>query len=263
MSLAPHCQTERAHSIAHRVAPRTPWFAAARHGLAALALAVPLLAAAQAAAPAGAPAPGHVLNLSASASIEVVQDWLSVTYATTREGSDAAVVQAQVRQALDAALAEARKLARPGQLEVRTGAFGLSPRYGTRGTITGWQGSAELVVSGRDVQAISQLAARIQTLAIARVGYSLSREAREKVEAELMAEAINRFRAQAEAASRLFGYRGFTVREVSVSNDGGVTSPPLAMRAQVLRAPADEAALPTEAGRATVSATVAGSVLMQ
>jgi predicted secreted protein len=240
-----------------RVRRRAAWACAALFGAAVSASAQTPAAA----LPAGQPA--HVLNLSATATVEVMQDWLSVTYATTREGADAAAVQGQLKQALDAALAEARKLARPGQVEVRTGAFGLSPRYGQRGSITGWQGSAELVVAGRDVAAISQLASRIQTLAIARVGYSLSREAREKVEAEVAAEAIARFRAQADTVSRQFGYRGYVVREVSVSSDGGLVSPPLAMRAQVMRAGAEDAPLPTEAGRATVTATVAGSVVMQ
>ena len=47
---------------------------------------------------------------------------------TTREGQDAATVQSQLKQALDAALAEARKAARPGQVEVQTGNFSLYPR---------------------------------------------------------------------------------------------------------------------------------------
>lgn len=249
-------------SATHALRPhrRAGWACAALLGAALSA--GPALAQAQA-APGQPAALAHGLNLSATATLEVAQDWLSVTYATTREGADAAAVQAQLKQALDAALAEARKAARPGQVEVRTGSFGLSPRYGQRGTITGWQGSAELVVSGRDVAAISQLAGRIQTLTIARVGYSLSREAREKVEAEVTAEAIARFRAQADTVSRQFGYRGYTVREVSVSSDAGMVSPPLALRAQAMRAGGDEAALPTEAGRATVTSTVSGSVVMQ
>ena len=69
--------------------------------------------------------PQNVLQLSATGSTEVVQDWLVLTLATSKEGSDAAAVQAQLRQALDAALAEAKRQAQPGQLDVRTGAFGL------------------------------------------------------------------------------------------------------------------------------------------
>ncbi len=219
------------------------------------------------------PAPQNVVSLSTSATVEVPKDWLTVVFSTTREGTDATAVQAQLRQALDAALAEARKGARPGQLEVQTGGFSLYPRYapvapkgsppGTPGGIAGWQGSTELIVQGRDTQAISQLTGRIQSLSIARVGFSLSREAREKIEADVAAEAIARFRARADAVSQQFGFAGYTVREVNVASDGAYNPPqPVAMRAQAMRAGAEEA-LPVEAGKAQVTATVSGSVQMK
>jgi predicted secreted protein len=136
------------------------------------------------------------------------------------------------------------------------------PRYAPKGGISGWQGSTELIVQGRDTQALSQLAGRISTLTIARVGFSLSREAREKVEADVAAEAIGRFRARADAVSKQFGFAGYTVREVSVSTDPGMVMAQPVMRAQAMRASADEA-LPVEAGKATVTATVSGSVQMK
>jgi predicted secreted protein len=206
--------------------------------------------------------PQNVVALTATASVEVNKDWLAIVLSTTREGADAAAVQSQLKQALEAALAEARKAAKPGQVEVQTGAFSLMPRYAPKGGISGWQGSTELIVQGRDTQALSQLAGRINTLSIGRVGFSLSREAREKVEADVAAEAIGRFRARAEAVSRQFGFAGYTVREVSVSTDPGMAMAQPMMRAQAMRASADEA-LPVEAGKATVTATVSGSVQMK
>ena len=218
------------------------------------------------------PPPQNVVSLNASASVEVNKDWLTVVFSTTREGTDAATVQSQLKQALDAALNEARKSAKPGQVEVQTGAFSLYPRYappnpkgsssGLPGGITGWQGSTELIVQGRDTQAVSQLTGRVQTMSIARVGFSLSREAREKVEADVAAEAIARFRARADTVSRQFGFAGYTVREVSVSSDGGAMQPQPMLRAQAMRVGGDEA-LPVEAGKATVTATVSGSVQMK
>ena len=153
-----------------------------------------VLAAAHAAADTPPP-PQGVVSLSASASLEVTKDLFGITLNTTREGQDAASVQSQLKQALDAALTEAKKATKPGQLEVQTGAFSLSPRYTNKGVINGWQGSAELIVEGRDMQAIGQLTGRITTLTISRVAYSLSRELREKTEGEVSAQAIARYRA--------------------------------------------------------------------
>ena len=153
--------------------------------------------------------------------------------------------------------------ARPGQLEVQTGGFSLYPRYTPKGGISGWQGSTELIVQGRDTQGISQLTGRVQTLSIARTGFSLSREAREKVEGDVTAEAIARFRARADAAAKLFGFVGYAVRDVSVSTDNGQMPPqPMMVRSQAMRASADES-LPVEAGKAVVTATVSGSVQMK
>jgi predicted secreted protein len=211
--------------------------------------------------------PSGVLTLTASATIEVTRDVLSVSFSATREGPDAQVVQSALKQALDAALAEAHKIARPGQVDVQTGNFSLYPRYAsatTRGgspVITGWQGSAELLVQGKDAAAIAQLTGRIQTMTIARVGYTLSREAREKVEAEALAQAIARWRAQAQQMSQLFGYTGYTVREVNVATNEPRGPVVPMMKAQTMAAAADMA-LPVEAGQGEVTATVSGAAQM-
>lgn len=201
-----------------------------------------------------------VVSLASSASIEVTKDLLNVVMTTTREGQDAATVQSQLKQALDAALAEARKAARPGQLEVQTGNFSLYPRYAAKGGINGWQGSAELVIEGKDMPAIGQLTGRIGTMTIGRVGYGVSRELREKVEGEVTAQAITRYRAKAADYAKQFGYAGYVIREVSVGgSEPQMYAPAPMLRAKAMSASADEA-LPVEAGKATIVVNVNGSV---
>ena len=211
--------------------------------------------------------PSGVVSLTTTATQEVTRDVLGVTFSTTREGIDAQAVQAALRQALEAALAEARKIARPGAVELQTGNFALYPRYttpakGSAATISGWQGSAELRVQGKDVAAIAQLSGRVSTMSIARVGYSLSREAREQVEGDVSARAIAAWRSKAGAISQQFGYANYSVREVSVgTNDTGSPPMPMLMKASRESAAAD-ATLPTEAGKEEVTATVTGSAQM-
>ncbi|MGZ8261285.1 MAG: SIMPL domain-containing protein [Caldimonas sp.] len=208
-----------------------------------------------------------VLGLTANASVEVVKDLLAVTLSTSREGNDANAVQAQLKQALDAALAEAKKAARPGQVEVQTGNFSLYPRYANasssgRAAITGWQGNAELIVEGRDMAAIGQLTGRITTMTIARVSYRLSREASQRVEADIAAEAIAAFRAKAASYAKLFGYGGYAVREVTVATSDQQPGPVPMMRMQAA-SPASADALSVEPGKATVTATVNGTIQMK
>lgn len=219
-----------------------------------------LLAALHGAALADPPAPpAGVVNLQASASAEVPRDLLAVTLSVTREGPDAASVQTALKQALDAALAEARKAAKPGQVDVQTGNFALFPRYSKNNTISGWQGNAELQVEGRDMSAIAALTGRITTMAISRVSYSLSRELRDKTESDLAAQAIARYRARATDVAKQFGYSGYTLREVGVSaTEPGFPQPLPRMRA--MAAQASDEALPVEAGKGVVTVVVSGSV---
>lgn len=234
--------------------------------LAVLALAVPVALAQPAAQTVAIATPQNVVSLSAEASREVPQDLLSIAMAVTREGPEAAAVQTQLRRALEGALAEARKAVQPGgALEVRTGAFVLSPRYVARpgaggSSISGWIGRAELVIEGSDIAAISQLAGRLNALTVSRVAFGLSRAAREKAEAELAGQAISRFRERAGVYARYFGFDSFSLREVSVSGSDMVSPMPPGLRTQAMAAGLADESQPVEVGKATVSVTVSGSV---
>ena len=207
--------------------------------------------------------PQNVVQLSASGSVEVQQDLLSISMNTTREAPDAGTVQNQLKVALDAALAEAKKSAQTGQLDVRTGNFSLYPRYARDGKINGWQGTAEMVLEGRDFARISTVAGKVQTLTMGNVVFSLSREQRTKVEGEAQSIAIDRFKAKAADIAKGFGFGGYTLREVSVNaNDQGFVPRPR-MMAMEAKAASSDAPVPVEAGKSTVLVTVSGSVQLK
>lgn len=210
------------------------------------------------------PVPQNVVQLSAAGSIEVPQDFLTLTLSTTREAADAAAVQTQLKAAIDAALVEARKSAQPGQLDVRSGAFSLYPRYTKEGRISTWQGTAEIVLEGRDFGRISTTAGRVPALTVNHVEFSLSREQRATVEAQAQAMAIDRFKAKAAEIARSFGFADYSLREVSVqADDAGGPPRPRMMAMQAKSASADMAAVPVEAGKSTVQVTVSGGVQLK
>lgn len=208
------------------------------------------------------PPPQNVLQLSASGTVEVQQDLLSMTLSTTRDAAEAATVQSQLKAALDAALTEARRSAQPGQLDVRTGNFTLSPRYTREGKINGWQGSTELVLEGRDFPRITETANRITTLTVGGVGFGLSREQRAKVETEAQSIAIENFKQKAGALAKDFGFAGYTLREVSVNaNEGGPIRP--RMMAAQAKSFSSDAPVPVEAGKTSVVVNVSGAVQLK
>jgi len=207
--------------------------------------------------------PQNVLQLSATGQVEVQQDLLTLSLTTSREGADAAGVQAELRKALDAALAQVKTTAQPGQMDVRTGDFSIHPRYNRDGKISGWQGRAELVLEGRDMPAISQLAGKLNGMGVANVGYGLSRETREKVEADVATQAIAKFKGRADVYARQFGFGAYSFREVNVGQADAAFMPQGMPRVRAMSASmaADES-VPVEAGKTSVTVTVSGSVQM-
>ena len=205
----------------------------------------------------------NVAQLTASGSVEVQQDLLSISMNTTRDGVDAGTVQTQLKQALDTALAQAKQAALPGQLDVGTGNFSLYPRYGKDGKINGWQGSTELVLEGKDFARITTTAGKIQTMTLSNVSFALSREQRAKVEGDAQTLAIDRFKIKALEVAKGFGFTGYTLRDVTINaNDQGYIPRPRMMAMQA-KSDMAESAVPVEAGKSTVQVNVTGSVQMR
>jgi predicted secreted protein len=209
-------------------------------------------------------APVNVVQIAASGFLDVPQDWLSMSLTTTQAGSDAATVQDQLKKALDAALLIARAAAQPNQLEVSTGQFSLYPRYSSAGKISGWQGTTELILEGRDFARISTTAGKIQTLTMGNVSFSLSRDARQKLESDVQALAIERFKVRASEVAKGFGFTGYSLRELSISSaDQGGGMPRPRMMAMEAKGSLSDAPVPVEAGKTMVNVTVSGSIQLR
>lgn len=204
----------------------------------------------------------NVAQLSASGSVDVQQDLLSISLVTSRDGGDAATVQNQLREALESALNQARQAASPSLMEVRTGNFSLYPRYSKEGRINGWQGSTELVLEGKDFSRITGTAGKIQSLSMGSVSFALSREQRGKVEGEAQAQAIESFRAKAGQISKSFGFSSYTLREVSVNTNDSSPQPRPRMMAMSAKSEMADAPVPVQAGKSTVIVNISGSVQM-
>jgi len=210
-------------------------------------------------------APANVVQIAASGFTEVQQDWLTMRLNTTETGPDALTVQNQLKAALETALRVARAQAQPGLLEVRTGQFNLYPRYNSAGKVNGWQGTTELLLEGRDIARISEIAGKISTLTLGGVSFSLSRQARQQLESEVQGQAIERFKVRATEVAKGFGFAGYTLREVTISSaDQGMELPVQPrMMAMEAKAAMSDMSVPVEAGKSMVNVTVSGSIQLR
>ena len=177
-----------------------------------------------------------------------------------QDGSDPVALQSQLKATLEAALSSLRPRLQAQQLEVRSGQFDIYPRHNAQGRVIGWQGQADLVVEGRDFAQVSQLAGNLPRMSVAQADFSLSREGRQQLEAEVQSQAVQNFRQRAQALAKDFGFAGYTLRQVNVSSvdrpEPGV-QPRLMMAADATASPA-QAPIPLVAGKEEVRITVSG-----
>lgn len=207
----------------------------------------------------------NVVHITASGSVEVDQDWLTMSLSTSKEGSDAAAVQKQLQQVVDAALRSLKSQEQGQSLQVRTGSFGVYPRHGNDGKIKGWQGRADLVVEGKDFARIGKAVANVDGMSVANVSFGLSKEGAQKVQDEAQAKAIEAFKSRAGLVAQQFGFASYALREVHINSQDGFAAPRAMRVTAMAAAPKMEMAdpVPVEAGKAEVTVSVNGSVQLQ
>lgn len=213
--------------------------------------------------PLTAPAPHNIIQLTANGTVEIQQDFLSVKLSTLREGRDANAVQTQLKQALDAALVEAKQQELAGAMDVKTGNFSLTPTWGRDGKATGWQGQAELVLEGQDLVRITATAGKLQTLTVSQLNFGLSRAQRDQAERKAQDIAIKAFKSRAADIARGFGFSDFSLREVSINVSDQGNGPRPRMMAMEARSTAQGSPLPVEVGNTVVVVSVSGSVQLK
>jgi predicted secreted protein len=212
------------------------------------------IAAAQTVAP-----PSGVLSLSAQAATEVPTDVVHLTLAAEQEGPEPTAISNALSARTQAVLAQAK---RTSGVEAQSGGFTIHPNTDRNGRISTWRGRSEVILKSKDFAAVSKLAGDLANqMQVQNIAFSLSREARQAAEQKLADQAVAAFRDKAQATTKLFGYSGYTIREVSLNESGGVMPMPRMYAAKAMSADAG-APIPVEGGKSQVTVSVNGSVQM-
>jgi predicted secreted protein len=207
------------------------------------------------------PPPAGVLNLDASASLDIPQDVVHITLSYEQQSDDPATLSEALNQRTEQVLLAAK---RQSGVTAQTGALSVYPSTDRDGHISGWRGRSDVRLDSHDFTAASKLAGSLSSqMQVSNVVFSLSPEARDAAQKKLSGEAIAAFRQKAANASAAFGFGSYTIREVSVS--AGESSPPrpmMMMARMSTQASPKVADVPLEAGESTVTVNVNGSVQM-
>ena len=212
------------------------------------------MAAAQTVAP-----PSGILSLSAQDATEVPTDVVHLTLAAEQEGPEPTAISNALSSRTQAVLAQAK---RTSGVEAQSGGFTIHPNTDRNGRISTWRGRSEVILKSKDFAAVSKLAGELASqMQVQNIAFSLSRETRLAAEQKLADQAVAAFRDKAQATTKLFGYSGYTIREVSLNESGGVMPMPRMYAAKAMSDSAG-APIPVEGGKSQVTVSVNGSVQM-
>jgi predicted secreted protein len=208
--------------------------------------------------------PSQIVHLSASASSSVKPDWMVITLAVQKEGTEAATVQKQINAQVTAALALAQASAQVGLLDVSTGQLSVSPRYGRDGKINGWMGLGELLLQGRDIDRMTALAGRLQGMTVSQVQWEVSPELKRQTESRIQGQAVAQFQARASALASSLGFSTYGLREVRVTTqENGGDIQPRMVSAQMDGVTSSPMPIAAQAGQSRVVVNVSGSIQLK
>ncbi len=181
-----------------------------------------------------------VLNLSANASREVANDEMVARLYVQADAASPAVLARELGGALERARKEATRYP---QLSFAQAGYNSWPEYGKDRKVNGWRGRASVVVSGRDLQAASELVARLQGfMLIENIGFQVSEMARRAAQQALIPEALADIDAQARVVGRSLGKQRQAVRELTLNGPGGGAPMPVFAQAKFAVANAEAGA---------------------
>lgn len=162
-----------------------------------------------------------IVELAATASVEVEQDWLEVTLGINRQGPNAQAVQRTIKQAITSTMGQLKtqlNSADEQAMRVRTQNFGVYPRYNNSGKIVQWQAQAQIVISGRDFDRITQAASQVGEMVIEGMHFSLSEAGRERVTGQALQQALATFSQRAQTIAQGLGHHGWTTHSITVDH---------------------------------------------
>jgi predicted secreted protein len=202
-----------------------------------------------------------LLSLSAEASLKTAPDEMLATLAVVREGTQLGALNQAVLAELQQALAQARAVP---SVTPRLGTVSAQQTY-QQNKPSGWQVRGEIALESRQFPELGNLLGQLsQRMALQGVSFRVSTQRRAQVEDELIAAAAQAFRRKAETASRVLGFGGYDLRDMTlnpVSASGEAPRPMLMTRA----APAMGAAMPvpTDAGEVELTVNLTGQIALR
>ena len=197
------------------------------------------------------------VRLQAEQSEAVSNDTMHVTLRTFAESRDPADLAAAINRDMDWALQAARSVE---GVDASTGGYQTYPVHKDN-VIKSWRGQQDLILEGRDHEAIGRLVGKLQDrLQVKTMQFTVSDERCRAVENRLIARALDAFRERAGIVGSNLEAKGYRIVELNINTSS--QRPPVPYQARMA---AMEAAAPvvTEAGDSDIRVSINGTVELQ
>lgn len=219
------------------------------------------------------PAAGEtLLNVAATERVEVQQDLLIANLRVEMEGTDPAILQNEINTIMKNAVEKSKAVT-----DVKTSTDGYyvypydpNPQPVEKGVTPKkeqkWRGSQGITISGKNPQALLELAGELQSMGLVMGGlnYTLSPEATETARDSLMEAALAKVQTKADRAGKALGKTKVELVEVSVDSAMPSYPQPMMMRAMASDGMMEKGAAPTaEPGMSEITLTVTARALLK
>lgn len=211
-----------------------------------------------------------LLTVSVEAARQLANDEMNVLMRVERESRELAEANRDALERINALLARAGKV---DGVKTSLSSIRSNPVYAevrrdenkTEKEVSGWRVHAEALLRSRDMPTLSRLIGELAADArVMSVGFTVSQQMRDQVEAELLLEAARAFNERAAAVAGALGFAGFDIERVSVGT--GRMPPlyrPVAQEAMMSMRAAAAPDFSDSAGESTMSATASGQVWLR
>jgi predicted secreted protein len=198
------------------------------------------------------------IHLQAQVERDVENDQLEVNLAVEKQGNSPEEIASEVNETMKWALDQANSI---DDIEVKTGSYQTYPIYQNR-LIVGWRASQELVLKSVEITSLTELVGDLQErLQVRQMNFSPTRTTREKIENDLISEAMESFKQRAEIVGKHMDNDNYRIVNLHINT--GQSGPVMFQEAMMSRAAINSAVdiVPAvEAGTSKVIVTVSGSI---
>lgn len=234
-----------------RIAHTTPWLL-----LALILLGQPMIGLAS-----DAQEPNRVFHFSTNATRSIDNDTLHLSLYAVAEGDEPSELTQSVNRAVADALAIVKK---HPDIKASSNGYNTQPVYNKQREIDFWRVRQGITLSSTKPAELAALTSELQQhVKLERLWYSVSKKQREKVEAELVEEALARFNQRAESITRGLKRVKYDIRRATIHTEGG----PMPIKQRVYAESrafmaADAAAVEAPSGETDLTVRIDGEIVV-